>query len=145
MFPLKIYTRRKIFNYYTGLSFFVFIWIYRLTKDEARLVHHEKIHFRQQIEMLFIFHWIFYALFYVTSRLRGYGHYAAYRFNPFELEAFTKEDDITYLQRRRPYAWVAYMGSYYTSLARQQDTFISFEPEMDLTDDKRLRVRKPTE
>lgn len=142
MLPLKIYTRRKIFNYYTGLSFFVFIWICKLTRDEVKLIRHEKIHFRQQVEMLFVFHWMFYVLFYLVSRLKGYGHYAAYRFNPFELEAFTKEDDVDYLRKRRPYAWVAYLGSYCSSLKKRQDTFRGITPEVDFFEEEKVATVK---
>ena len=74
MLPYKIYTRKKIFNYYTGFSFFVFIWISRLEKDEVRLTRHEKIHFWQQVEMLFLLHWLFYGLFYVVARAKGHCH-----------------------------------------------------------------------
>lgn len=124
MLPLKIYTRKKIFNYYTGLSFFVFIWISRLTEDEVRLIRHEKIHFHQQIEMLFIFHWLFYVFFYLVSRVRGHSHYAAYRFNPFELEAFTHDFDAAYLQRRRPYAWIRFIKKYYRLLDENHSNIV---------------------
>lgn len=120
MLPLKIYTRKKIFNYYTGLSFFIFIWISKLTTDEVRLVRHEKIHFRQQIELLFVFHWMLYIIFYLISRLKGYGHYGAYRCNPFELEAFTNDIDTAYLQRRKPYAWLNYIWEYYRTLRQHK-------------------------
>ncbi len=106
MLPLKFYTRKKIFNYYTGFSFFIFIWISRHTKDEVKLVRHEKIHFKQQVEMLFIFHWLFYSFFYLVSRYKGRGHYAAYRYNPFEIEAYNEESDVSYLKTRKPFAWV---------------------------------------
>ena len=109
MLPLKIYTRRKIFNYYTGFSFFIFIWISRLTQDEVKLVRHEKIHFLQQVEMLFIFHWLFYGSFYLVSRWKGQGHHMAYRHNPFELEAYDNEPDVSYLQTRKPFAWLKYV------------------------------------
>ncbi|MFZ6011593.1 MAG: hypothetical protein ACOYXT_14715 [Bacteroidota bacterium] len=118
MLPVKIYTRKRIFNYYTGLSFFIFIWISRLTKDEVRLVRHEKIHFWQQVEMLFVFHWFFYAFFYLISRSRGHGHYVAYRYNPFELEAYANEPDTGYLKKRRPFAWINYLRMYHQSLSR---------------------------
>jgi len=29
--------------------------------------------------------------------------------NPLEMEAYTKEDDITYLAKRHPFAWVKYL------------------------------------
>jgi hypothetical protein len=119
MLPLKIYTRKKIFNYYTGLSFFIFIWIYRLTDDEVKLVRHEKIHFLQQLEMLFVFHWLFYSFFYLLSRSKGHGHYTAYRNNPFELEAYSREADITYLKTRKHFAWIQYLREWREKNRRQ--------------------------
>lgn len=116
MLPFKIYTRSRIFNYYTGLSFFIFIWICKLTKDEVRLVRHEKIHFLQQVEMLFVFHWIFYAFYYLLARAKGHGHYVAYRNNPFELEAYDNESNVTYLKKRKLFAWVRYIGEYHSAI-----------------------------
>jgi hypothetical protein len=118
MLPYKIYTRKKIFNYYTGLSFFIFIWISRLEKDEVRLTRHEKIHFWQQVEMLFLLHWIFYLLFYAIARARGHGHWIAYRYNPFELEAFSNENDPDYLIKRKPFSWASYIGKYHEALSK---------------------------
>ena len=116
MLPYKIYTQKKIFNYYTGMSFFLFIWISRHTSDETRLVRHEKIHFWQQVEMLFIFHWIFYGLFYLVGRMKGHCHYVAYRYNPFELEAFTNDAQVDYLETRRPFAWAGFLKKYYEAM-----------------------------
>lgn len=118
MLPIKLYTRRKIFRYYTGLSFFIFIWICRIEKDEKRLVRHEQIHFWQQVEMLFIFHWLFYAFFYIVLRSKGHGHYTAYRYNPFEIEAYEHEPELTYLSKRKPFAWVSYIKPYLRTLTQ---------------------------
>jgi hypothetical protein len=118
MLPVKIYTRKKIFNYYTGLSFFVFIWLSRLDRDQVKLVRHETIHFWQQVEMLFIFHWLFYATFYLIARAKGHCHWIAYRYNPFELEAFTHEPDEDYLNKRKPFAWVSYISSYHLAITQ---------------------------
>jgi hypothetical protein len=119
MLPVKIYTRKKIFNYYTGLSFFVFVWISRLDKDQVRLIRHETIHFWQQVEMLFVFHWLFYAAFYLIARAKGHCHWIAYRYNPFEIEAFSHEPDEQYLRKRKPFAWLSYVPNYH--LAIEQD------------------------
>lgn len=124
MLPVRIYTQKKIFNYYTGLSFFIFIWISKLTKDEVKLVRHEKIHFLQQIEMLFIFHWLFYAYFYIAARAKGHGHYAAYRHNPFELEAYSNEGDVIYLKTRKYFAWINYITEYKQALSERPVTNI---------------------
>ena len=118
MLPYKIYTRKKIFNYYTGLSFFIFIWITRQPSDETQLVRHEKIHFWQQVEMLFIFHWLLYGFFYLMGRANGQCHYIAYRYNPFELEAFTHDPDEHYLRKRRPFAWIRYVREFFKSIRK---------------------------
>jgi len=130
MLPYKIYTRKKIFNYYTGLSFFVFIWISKLETDETRLVRHEKIHFWQQVEMLFVFHWLVYAAFYVAARLKGHCHYAAYRSNPFEQEAFDNEDQTDYLRIRRPFAWLPYTRTYVSALNQNLNASVPEEKKL---------------
>lgn len=124
MLPYKIYTRRKIFNYYTGLSFFVFIWITRQSEDQTQLVRHEKIHFWQQVEMLFVFHWICYAFFYIVARLNGQCHYIAYRYNPFEIEAFENDMHADYLKKRRPFAWAGYISPFFLSLRKDHSSNI---------------------
>lgn len=118
MLPYTIYTRRKIFNYYTGLSFFIFIWITRQPDDQTQLVRHEKIHYWQQVEMLFLFHWFFYALFYLLGRCNGQCHYIAYRYNPFEIEAFDNDLNADYLKERRPFAWAWYVKPFLASLRK---------------------------
>lgn len=112
MLPIKVFIKGRIFYYYTGFSFFIFIFISRLEKQPERLERHEKIHFMQQVEMLFIIHWILYLLCYAYARVRGATHYHAYRFNPFEIEAYTHDRDIHYLKRRRPFAWLKYFHVY---------------------------------
>lgn len=119
--PYKIYTNGKIFKFYTGFSFFIFIWISRLEKNESRLVRHETIHFRQQLEMLFIFHWMLYGLFYLIARVFGHGHWTAYRFNPFELEAFTNDADSSYLRGRKQFAWLTYIADYRKRLIQPKE------------------------
>jgi hypothetical protein len=121
MLPLKIYTRKRIFNYYTGLSFFIFIWISKLTNDEVRLVRHEKIHFLQQLELLFIFHWILYAFFYLVCRYKGHGHYIAYRYNPFEIEAYDNDHDEDYLKKRKLFAWIICVRNFNNFLAKNYE------------------------
>jgi hypothetical protein len=74
----------------------------------ARTNIHELIHFFQQIELLFVGHWILYVIFYIVERSKGMKHDLAYRNNPFEREAYANEN-LTYLITRKPYAWLKYM------------------------------------
>lgn len=121
MLPRIIYTKNRIFRYYTGFSFFIFIWISNLETDQERLIRHERIHFRQQVELLFVFHWLLYGLFYLISRLKGHRHYIAYRYNPFEIEAYQHDRDALYLSRRNPYAWTKSLKTFILYLNRKKD------------------------
>jgi len=71
-------------------------------------MRHEKIHFMQQLELLFIFHWLLYGLFYFAARLAGHTHEKAYRSNPFEREAYDEENNLNYLNDRPGYSWMRY-------------------------------------
>ena len=118
MIPIIIFTEKRIFKYYTGFSFFIFIWISRLEKNSTRLVRHEMIHFWQQVELLFVFHWLLYGLFYMVSRLKGQRHYICYRYNPFELEAYGNDSNEQYLKERKLFAWTRYIGGFRKSLRK---------------------------
>ncbi len=130
MLPHIIYTKKRIFRYYTGFSFFLFIWISTLEKDQERLIRHERIHYRQQTELLFVFHWLLYGLFYLISRIKGQRHYIAYRYNPFEIEAYQHDTDASYLNRRRHYAWTKSFGVFIKNLNRKPDNRIPVRKEI---------------
>lgn len=107
--PYLIITKNKLFGHYHGFSLFVFVWMYQHAPDKKRLFHHENIHFRQQIEMLFIPHWILYVFYYFLNRLKGLAHNEAYRQNPFEKEAYANDHDFNYLVKRKFWAWTKYV------------------------------------
>lgn len=91
---------------YIGLSIGPFIFVReRSMLKNYKLINHETIHFYQQLELLFVFHWILYGLFFLRGILRGLSAADAYKNNPFELEANRNEDDFTYIFKRKPYAW----------------------------------------
>ena len=58
--------------------------------------------------MLFVFQWIMYAYFHVRGLLSGLKGKEAYYQNPFELEAYDNDEKETYLNERKPYAWIDY-------------------------------------
>ena len=85
------------------------IWGWCRSVMTPRLKIHEAIHYRQQLEMLFVFQWIFYGLFWLVGMLKYRDGTIAYYESPFEREAYTNEDDPDYLQNRKPYAWMRYI------------------------------------
>ncbi|MCR5454898.1 MAG: hypothetical protein K6F33_07940 [Bacteroidales bacterium] len=109
-----IVTSKKLFykwlKPFTGITLWPFI-ILRDTADQvgqqgyAVLLNHERIHLRQQAEMLVVFFYIMYFFYYVRNRLKGQTHFDAYRNIPFERESYEKEADLDYLKQRKFWQW----------------------------------------
>jgi len=93
--PLK---RLKI----NGIALFPFIFI-RKPEDKQNniLINHEKIHLRQQMELLVIFFYIFYVLEYYYWLFKLKNKDMAYRRISFEREAYENESDLDYLKKRK--------------------------------------------
>jgi len=79
-----------------------------------KTITHETIHFLQQVEMLFVFQWILYGLFYVIGRFTKGSWKAAYYGNPFEVEAYANDLDPDYLEERKFWAWTSYVKSLFS-------------------------------
>lgn len=94
---------------YSGMALFPFILLRRHAGD-PRLLRHERIHLRQQAELLVLPFYIWYLLEYGLYRLRGYSHSRAYHAIRFEREAFAHDMDPGYLERRRVWAFWHYGG-----------------------------------
>ena len=88
---------------------FAFVVFCRGKLDE-RVRRHETIHFHQQIELLFVFQWILYALFSLIGRFKHGSWKEGYYQNPFEQEAYDQDETEGYLQERKLWAWRHYVG-----------------------------------
>ena|SRR6478609_6449539 len=94
----------------SGMALFPFIFL----KDKAMLadrtiVDHERIHLRQQAELLVLPFYILYLFNYLINRLRGQGHDRAYRNIVFEREAYENEHNPMYLSSRNWFSWRCYL------------------------------------
>ena len=98
------------------LSIFINIWaitiwpfiICKGTMDKVTL-NHEKIHIRQQAELLLIGFYPLYAYYWLKARLwHRMDSYEAYMAIPFEREAYANEEDENYLENRLRFAWWNY-------------------------------------
>ena len=83
-------------------------------KLSEKTITHETIHFLQQVEMLFVFQWILYGLFYVIGRFTKGSWKAAYYGNPFEVEAYANDLDPDYLEERKFWAWTGYLRNLFS-------------------------------
>lgn len=83
-----------------GLAFWPFIIVPTSTEVDDILLNHERIHLRQQLEMLVLpFHiWYLIALY-----RKGYWNIS------FEKEAYANEEDMDYLKKRKPFSFLKYI------------------------------------
>jgi hypothetical protein len=94
-----------------GITLFPFIILrkdIRGTAEAAITINHERIHIRQQIELLVVFFAVWYIASFLRGLLRGLTWYDAYRDIIFEREAFEKMYDPGYLKERRFFAFMKY-------------------------------------
>ena len=84
---------------YRGITMYPFIF-YRGNLNE-RFVNHEKIHIRQQVELLVLPFFVIYILHYIINFIRYAEHDKAYRNIIFEKEAYGNEKNLDYLNTRK--------------------------------------------
>jgi len=82
-----------------ALAFYPFIIMPRATVIDDVLINHERIHLRQQLEMLLL---PFYIWYLIALRRKGYWNCK------FEREAYANEHNLNYLKTRRPFAFLKY-------------------------------------
>jgi beta-lactamase regulating signal transducer with metallopeptidase domain len=93
-----------------GIALFPFILIRKLEDKENKvLINHEKIHLRQQLEMLMIFFYFFYLIEYYYWLLKLKNSDQAYRRISFESEAYANESNLNYLKERKFWGFRKYL------------------------------------
>ncbi len=95
---------------YRGMAVFPFVIMkYDVDKTNAVFVNHEKIHLKQQLELLIIPFFIWYFLEYLIRLIQYKNGALAYRNISFEREAYTKERDLNYLKNRSFFQFLNYI------------------------------------
>lgn len=94
----------------SGITLFPFIL---LRKKELRynqiLINHEKIHLRQQLELLIIPFYIWYLSEYYIRYLKYKNADLAYRNISFEKEAYENDQNLNYLRNRKLWRFIKYL------------------------------------
>jgi hypothetical protein len=95
---------------YRGLTVFPFVLIkYRFDSENKVLVNHEKIHIRQQMELLVLPFFLWYFVEYAVRLLQYKNANLAYRNISFEREAYVNELDLDYLETRSFFRFLKYL------------------------------------
>ncbi len=77
-------------------------------KTNKRLINHERIHLRQQLELLVLPFYALYLLHYLFNLIRYRNHHRAYLNIVFEKEAYACDDNLDYLTQRRFFSWLKF-------------------------------------
>lgn len=94
---------------YSAMAIFPFIFVKRYDyRHDQTLMNHEKIHLRQQLEMLLIFFYVLYLGHYLYNLFKYRQHHEAYMNICFEREAYAHEWDLNYLRDRKFWAFLRY-------------------------------------
>jgi hypothetical protein len=95
---------------FRGLTVFPFVLVrYRNAQDYLVLMNHERIHLRQQLELLVLPFFVIYGLDYVVKLIRYRDKNLAYRNVVFEREAYENENDLDYLKSRSFWRFLKYV------------------------------------
>jgi len=97
-------------NGYRGLTVFPFVFIkYAFDSENKVLINHEKIHIRQQMELLVLPFFLWYFVEYAVRLLQYKKANLAYRNISFEREAYSNEINLDYLEKRRVFSFLNYL------------------------------------
>lgn len=95
---------------FVGLTLFPFIFLKRKDlKHNAELINHEKIHLKQQKELLVIFFYAFYGIEWFFKFLKYKNSFLAYKNLSFEREAYLNENNLYYLENRKFWTFLNYL------------------------------------
>lgn len=102
-----IIVKNKIipFDGYKAMTIWPFVFV-RSELSEIDM-NHEKIHGRQQVEMLCLLFFIWYGVEYLLRAV--FGGYNPGKNVSFEREAYDKDIDLNYLKHRRFWAFLKYI------------------------------------
>lgn len=95
---------------YSGLAIYPFIFLkHKSLKKNDILVNHEKIHLRQQIELLIIFFFIWYIIEFLFNLIKFRNWNKAYYNISFEKESYHNETNPNYLLDRKFWNFLNYL------------------------------------
>ncbi len=95
---------------FRGLAIYPFIFLReKALKENLKIITHEKIHLRQQIEMLWFFFFLWYGIEYLIRLIQHRNSLTAYFNISFEKEAYANEIDPDYLKTRKFWSFTKYL------------------------------------
>ena len=101
-----IYNNLIPFNGYKAINLFGVLFVRKGCTMSEIDINHEAIHTTQMKEMLYIF---FYVWYIIAWGIRLFMKGNAYRNISFEREAYANQNNLSYLNTRKRYAWLNFL------------------------------------
>lgn len=106
-----ILTSKLLHRSVLGITLFPFILVRdKSLLQDKRLINHEYIHIRQQVELLVLPFYVWYLTEFLVLWAIKRNKTEAYRSISFEREAYANDADFGYLKRRRFWAFLQYFS-----------------------------------
>jgi len=97
-------------RHFVGIALWPFIVIKdHGLKEDVIFINHERIHLRQQAELLVVPFYILYLLEYIIRWFQYRSSQEAYRNISFEREAYEMEEELSYLKNRKLWSFIKYL------------------------------------
>ena len=98
---------------YMGLTVFPFVFLKdKKFKKNKRLINHEYIHLKQQLEILIIPFFIWYGIEFLIRLIQYKDKHLAYKNISFEREAYQNESNVKYLNQRGFWQFLKYLRNH---------------------------------
>lgn len=102
--------KHLFYKNYVGLSLWPFIILKNdALKSDIVLINHEKIHLKQQQELLILPFYFIYILEWLVRSLLCLSFYQGYQNISFEREAYYNEHNLNYTNERRAFSFIKYL------------------------------------
>ncbi len=105
-----IVTKYLIPKGYYALTVYPFVILSNASlKENKVLLNHEKIHLKQQLELLVFPFFVWYLIEYLVRLAKFKNHSTAYRNISFEREAYFNEKNLKYNEKRKSFGFLCYI------------------------------------
>lgn len=94
---------------FSGITIYPFIFARKNRIGNQVFINHEKIHIRQQLELLVLPFFVWYLIEFLIRLIQFKNKRMAYRNISFEREAYANEQQLNYLNKRSFFAFLRYL------------------------------------
>ncbi len=95
---------------FSGMAIWPFILVrHPALRENIVFINHERIHLRQQVELLVVFFYLWYSVEFLIRWAMLKNRFLAYRAISFEREAYAEENNISYLKQRPFWRFLHYL------------------------------------